>query len=171
MQQQDATVCRALFHVQRRKRPNAYERAAESSCVLKLLKHWKKLKVRNGILYKVRRDRRINRKIIQFVVPESLKHQVLLGFHDAAGHQGPFKDSLSLASERFFWAGMGRDVVAHVKHCQRCILGKTSEPDARAPLENIRTSAPMELVCIDFWTAETSDKKTTDVRVVIDHFS
>ena len=66
---------------------------------------------------------------------------------------------------------MGRDVFTHVKYCQRCILGKTSEPDARAPLENIRTSAPMELVCIDFWTAETSGKKTTEGLIVTDHFS
>uniref|UniRef100_A0AAR2KZM2 Integrase catalytic domain-containing protein n=1 Tax=Pygocentrus nattereri TaxID=42514 RepID=A0AAR2KZM2_PYGNA len=29
----------------------------------------------------------------------------------------------------------------------------------------------MELVCIDFWTAELSDKKTIDVLVVTDHFS
>lgn len=65
---------------------------------------------------------------------------------------------------------MERDVVMHVKHCQRSILGKSPEPNARAPLENIHTSAPMELVCIDFWTAE-SDKKTTDVLVVTDHFS
>ena len=66
---------------------------------------------------------------------------------------------------------MEKDIVRHVKRCQRCILGKTPEPTARAPLEIICTSAPMELVCIDFWTAESSDKKTTDVRVVTYHFS
>ncbi|XP_035984622.1 uncharacterized protein LOC118558239 [Fundulus heteroclitus] len=170
LQQQDATVNRALFYVQRHRKPNAHERAAESSCVLRLLKHWERLKVCNGILYRVKRDHRMNKKIFQVVIPESLKHQVLHGVHDAAGHQGRSR-TLSLASERFFWTGMGKDVVAHVKHCQRCILGKTPEPAASAPLENIRTSAPMELVCIDFWTAESGDKKTTDVLVVTDHFS
>ncbi|KAJ8367497.1 hypothetical protein AAFF_G00317200 [Aldrovandia affinis] len=170
VQQQDAVVSRVLFYVQRHRRPNARERAAESSCVLRLLKHWKKLKVRNGLLYRVKRDRRMDRKIYQFVTPEALKQQVLHGVHDAAGHQGRSR-TLSLASERFFWTGMQRDVVNHVKRCQRCILGKTPEPHARAPLENIRTSAPMELVCIDFWTAELSDKRTIDVLVVTDHFS
>ncbi|KAJ8349066.1 hypothetical protein SKAU_G00276550 [Synaphobranchus kaupii] len=170
LQQQDAVVSRVLFFVQRHRRPNAHERAAEPSCVLRLLKHWKKLKVRNGLLYRVKRDHHMNRKIFQFVTPESLKQQVLHGVHDAAGHQGCSRTHL-LASERFFWTGMQRDVVNHVKHCQRCVLGKTPEPDARAPLDNIRTSAPMELVCIDFWTAELSNKKSADVLVVTDHFS
>jgi len=59
--------------------------------------------MRNGILYRVKRDHRINRKIFQFVLPEFLKRQILHG--------------------------------------------------------------------IDFWTAETGDKKTTDVLIVTDHFS
>lgn len=170
LQQQDTTVSRVLFYVQRHKRPSTRERTTESVCVLKLLRHWTKLKVRDGVLYRVKRDRHMNKKIFQFVIPESLKKQVLHGVHDAAGHQGRSR-TFSLASERFFWTGMEKDVMKHVKHCQRCILGKTPEPDARAPLENIRTSAPMELVCIDFWTAESGDKKSTDVLVVTDHFS
>ncbi|KAK0156133.1 Retrovirus-related Pol polyprotein from transposon 412 [Merluccius polli] len=156
LQQQDAAVSRVLFYVQRHRRPNAHERVTESSCVLRLLRHWEKLKVRSGILYRVKSDRRMNRKIFQFVVPESLKQQVLHCVHDAAGHQGRSR-TLSLASARFFWTGMEKDIVRHVKRCQRCILGKTPEPAAQAPLEIIRTSAPMELV----WTAESSDKKTT----------
>ena len=35
---------------------------------------------------------------------------------------------------------------------------------------NIVTSEPMELVCIDFWTAEQGNK-SVDVLVVTDHFS
>ncbi|KAL2100544.1 hypothetical protein ACEWY4_002305 [Coilia grayii] len=170
LQQQDSVISRVLYFVQRRRRPDARERAAESSCVLRLLKHWKKLRVRDGLLYRVKRDRHLSRKIFQFVIPDALKQQVLHGVNDAAGHQGRAR-TLALASQRFFWTGMQRDVMNHVQRCQRCILAKTPEPDARAPLETIRTSAPMELVCIDFWTAELNDRKTVDVLVVTDHFS
>uniref|UniRef100_A0A3B1J1Z4 Gypsy retrotransposon integrase-like protein 1 n=1 Tax=Astyanax mexicanus TaxID=7994 RepID=A0A3B1J1Z4_ASTMX len=170
LQEQDATVSRVLYYVQRGKKPTRHEKETESTCVTRLLKHWKKLKVRNGILYRVKRHRHLNRKVFQFIIPESLKKQVLHGVHDAAGHQGCAR-TLSLACERFFWTGMNRDVAYYVKHCQRCIVGKTPEPDARAPLKNIRTSEPMELVCIDFWTAELSDRKTVDVLVVTDHFT
>ena len=72
LQQQDAAVSRVLFYVQRHRRPNAHERVTESSCVLRLLRHWEKLKVRSGILYRVKSDRHMNRRIFQFVVPESL---------------------------------------------------------------------------------------------------
>ncbi len=95
LQQQDATINRVLFFVQRHKKPNAHERAAEPSCVLRLLKHWERLKVRSGILYRVRRDRRLSKKIFQVVIAESLKHQVLQGVHDAAGHQGRHQGPLS----------------------------------------------------------------------------
>lgn len=48
---------------------------------------------------------------------------------------------------------------------------KTPEPNNHAPLESICTSELMELVCIDFWTAEQPDKKCVDVLVIADHFS
>ncbi|KAJ8007698.1 hypothetical protein DPEC_G00096870 [Dallia pectoralis] len=48
---------------------------------------------------------------------------------------------------------------------------KFPEPEARAPLESITTSRPLELVCIDFWSAEDSSNKSLDVLVVTDHFT
>lgn len=66
---------------------------------------------------------------------------------------------------------MERDIENHVKNGHRRIVGKTAEPHARAPLENICTSEAMELVCINFWTAEQNDNKSIDVSVVTDHFT
>lgn len=63
---------------------------------------------------------------------------------------------------------MGKDICKNIKHCQRCILAKSPESSARAPLESIRTSMPMEL---DFWTAEDGKKHSVDVLVVTDHFT
>lgn len=51
------------------------------------------------------------------------------------------------------------------------MLAKTPEPSARAPLESIKTTSPMELVCLDFWTAEDRNKRSVDVLVVTDHFT
>lgn len=47
---------------------------------------------------------------------------------------------------------MERDVQSHVKCCVR--VGKTPEPEGLAPLKGIKTTAPLQLVCIHFWTAE-----------------
>lgn len=56
-------------------------------------------------------------------------------------------------------------------NCCRCVAGKTSEPNACAPFASIRTSEPLELVCIDFWSAELREGKSVDVLIVTDHFT
>uniref|UniRef100_A0A3Q3L803 Integrase catalytic domain-containing protein n=1 Tax=Mastacembelus armatus TaxID=205130 RepID=A0A3Q3L803_9TELE len=66
---------------------------------------------------------------------------------------------------------MDSDVRDYVKCCRRCILAKTPDPSARAPLESVRSSAPMQLVCLDFWSAEDSRQRSVDVLVVTDHFT
>ena len=66
---------------------------------------------------------------------------------------------------------MESDIRTYVRCCQRCVHGKTPEPAARAPLESIKSTAPMQLVCIDFWSAEDSKQRSVDVLVVTDHFT
>uniref|UniRef100_A0A8C5PDV3 Integrase catalytic domain-containing protein n=1 Tax=Leptobrachium leishanense TaxID=445787 RepID=A0A8C5PDV3_9ANUR len=66
---------------------------------------------------------------------------------------------------------MEHDIREYVKCCQRCILTKTPEPSARAPLQSIKTTTPMELVCLDFWSAEDNKQRSVDVLVVTDHFT
>lgn len=112
LQEQDDVLGRALFYIQRHRRPTRRERADESRGVMKLLRHWPKLSIRDGMLYKVKKDRQMNMTIHQFVVPDSLKAQVLDGLHDSAGHQGQAR-TLSLARQRFFWIGMERDIISH----------------------------------------------------------
>ncbi len=76
-----------------------------------------------------------------------------------------------LSARGFFWSGMDTEVKKYVSHCKRCVVGKTQEPDARAPLESIRTNSPLELVCIDFWSAEGTHGESVDVLVITDHFT
>ncbi|KAJ0002663.1 hypothetical protein NQD34_007812 [Periophthalmus magnuspinnatus] len=102
--------------------------------------------------------------------PDSLKAEVLRGIHDQAGHQAQSR-SLSLTRQRFFWLSLDRDVRNYVRQCQRCVVSKTADPEGRAPLESIVTSRPLELVCIDFWSAEDSRNKSIDVLVITDHFT
>ena len=167
---QDRTLSRVLFYVERGHRPSRREKFKETAQVLRFLKHWEKLVLRSGILYRVSHDQTSKVKRHQYVVPESLKDTVLKGIHESAGHQGQSR-TLSIVRQRFFWLHMDRDVRDHVRHCQRCIVSKVLEPDGRAPLESIVTSRPLELVCIDFWSAEDSHNKSVDVLVITDHFT
>ena len=87
-QGQDSTISRVLYYIERRRKPSKNERTDESFSVRQLLKYWHRLVIHDGLLCKVRKDQGMNRRLFLFVVPNSLKAQVLNGIHDSAGHQG-----------------------------------------------------------------------------------
>ncbi len=57
-----------------------------------------------------------------------------------------------------------------VRRCKRCICRKTA-PSTAADLVNITSSSPMELVCIDYLSLETSKGGYENILVITDHFS
>ncbi|KAJ8414524.1 hypothetical protein AAFF_G00037260 [Aldrovandia affinis] len=169
-QQGDAVLARVIHYVTRGRRPSRRERVKEPLQVLKTLKQWDKLKMLDGILYRVLKDSLTGKRRYQYVTAAALVKQALQGVHDEAGHQGQYR-TLYLAKQRFFWVEMERDVRDYVKTCKRCVVSKTPEPEGRAPLESIKTTSPLEIVCIDFWSAEVPNGKNVDVLVVTDHFT
>lgn len=169
-QSEDPVLARVLSYISRGRRPSRRERTKDSLKILKTLKQWERLKMLDGVLYRVCKDQLTGKKRWQYVVPASLTQQVLQGVHDNAGHQGQAR-TLHLTRERFFWVGMERDVREYVRSCKRCVVSKTPEPEARAPLESVRTTRPLELVCIDFWSAEDCRGGSVDVLVITDHFT
>ena len=169
-QEEDQVIRSVLQFVLGGRPPPRRERSKLAPNAQILCKQWHRLKVLDGVLYRVAKDPSTREKRFQLVLPASLKAKALTGVHDLAGHQGQAR-TVTLARQRFFWPQMEKDIKDYVKCCQRCILAKTPEPSARAPLESIRTSAPMELVCIDFWSAEDSKQRSVDVLVITDHFT
>lgn len=157
------------MYADRGRRPSRRERPNEPPMVIRYLKHWEKFTTSGGILYRLSKDQITHKKCHQFVATDSLKADVLKGIHESVGHQGQFR-SLAIACQRFFWPQIDRDVKEYVRQCPRCVIGKYPDPEGRAPIESIKTSAPLEIVCIDFWTAENSNK-SGDVQVVTDHFT
>lgn len=85
------------------------------------------------------------------------------------GHLG-IERTLELTRSRFYWPKMAADVERKVKTCERCVRRKT-QPDKAAPLVNIKTTRPMELVCMDFLSLEPDSHNTKDILVITDHFT
>ena len=54
--------------------------------------------------------------------------------------------------------------------CDRCIRRKTKIGN-RAKLVNIESTAPMEIVCIDFLSLEASKGGVENILVITDHFT
>ena len=69
------------------------------------------------------------------------------------------------------WPGMSNDVVEWIAQCQRCTCAKAPSLPQCAPLENIITSQPMEMVGSDFFTLEDGRGGAANVLVMTDHFT
>ncbi len=132
-----------------------------------MLKEWKRLELRNGLLYRTRRSE--DDTTYQFVAPELLRSSILTCLHDDMGHMG-LERTLDLVRSRFYWPKMATDVEKKIKSCGRCVRRKTP-PEKAAPLVNIQTTRPMELVCMDFLSLEPDSRNTKNILVITDHFT
>ena len=126
-----------------------------------------KLQMIDGVLYRVITVD--GEQIQQLVLPEACTQNVLTALHDDMGHQGRDK-TLSLVRDRFVWYGMNRDVEEWIRQCNRCVRRK-SPTNERAPLVNIETSQPLELVCMDYLSLERSKGGFENILVITDHFT
>ena len=120
------------------------------------------------MLYRQRQD--FNGSIVlQLVLPKRYQSETLNSVHDQMGHMGRER-TLDLLIERFYWTNISKDVAEYISRCDRCLRRK-SLTNQKAPLVNITTSYPMELVSIDYLTLETSKGGFENILVVMDHFT
>ncbi len=168
-QRDDPVVGPVLHHRSRNAKPNRSDRVKGGAPVCSLLKEWKKLAVRDGILYRQVQDGQKG-PVEQLVLPVELQKLAKTALHDDSGHLG-FDRTFALMRERFYWPKMFHDIKTWCEQCERCCLRKTPTAGLRAPLVSIHTSAPLELVCMDFLTLERSKGGIENVLVVTDHFS
>ena len=87
------------------------------------------------------------------VVPGAHCIAALNGCHWDAGHQG-HDYTLSLLWEHFWWLGMTDHIQKSLKTCSHCLhhKGKSST----APLHPIVSTAPMDLLHVDFTSINTT---------------
>lgn len=65
---------------------------------------------------------------------------------------------------------MRRDITTWIEECDRCLKFKTPD-NQRAELVSIKTSYPLELVCMDYLTLEPCKGGIQNNLVITDHFS
>ena len=144
------------------------DRQKESPAVLRLLSFYPSLIVEEGVLYKV--SHAGDDVVKRIVVPVHRRQSVLEKSHNDLGHLGRDK-TLSVAKDRYFWPGLTKDIEEFIKTCPRCLRAKAPHLPERAPLCNIVTTHPLELVCMDFLSLETSRGGYKHVLVITDHFT
>lgn len=129
-----------------------------------LKKEKKKLFIDNGLIY------RKTAAGSQLLLPKIFHALVFKELHEEMGHLGAER-TLTLIRERFFWPHMQRDVDHYVTKVCSCLKRKRPNKPTRAPLTNIVTTYPFELVAIDFLHLEPSKGGYEYVLVVMDHFT
>ena len=136
-----------------------------------LVKERSRLSMKGNLLYRRRTtgDVLSPQEVIQLVIPAKSRKCILEYVHDKAGHFGRER-SIALLRSRCFWPGMYADVKQHIQYCARCLRRKHPVNQV-APLENLSSTQPMELVCINYLTLETSKGGFENILVVTDHFT
>ena len=163
----DPVIARVKALLQQPEKPSSKDIAKEQTDVKKYLRDWNKLALKHGVLY---RTATIHGQVYdQLVVPAAIKDIILKALHDDQGHQGRDRTTW-LVKTRFFWLHMDNDIDNKVRHCDRCIRQKT-RPVPAAELVSISSSAPMDLVCIDYLSLEISKGGYENILVITDHFT
>ena len=146
--------------------PAPLKRDVDPAFDKRYLKEWDKLLISNGVLH--RKVVLNGQDFMQLVLPPVFREDIFTALHDDLGHQGRDR-TMSLIKQRCFWPGMDTYIKNKVASCGRCIRRKTGSD--RAELVSITSTAPMEIVCLDFLSIERSKGGFEKVLVIIDHFS
>ena len=86
------------------------------------------------------------------------------------GHLGSER-VIDLARERFFWPHMKQDITHYVTKVCHCLKSRKPVRNQREPLHPIVTTAPFQMVSIDYLHLETSVGGYQCILVVMDHFT
>uniref|UniRef100_A0A914M129 RNA-directed DNA polymerase n=1 Tax=Meloidogyne incognita TaxID=6306 RepID=A0A914M129_MELIC len=108
---------------------------------------------------------------LHLFVPRKFRQKLIEERHSGvcAGHLSAKKIYMQLA-EKYFWNNMRADCSQAVAKCRICAY--TREPRSNQPgLKTVKTSEPLELVCLDVLEIGRSRAKNRYILVCVDHFS
>ena len=163
-QMEDAVVGPIYKCVAEGRRPSKEEKKSWCRKTQVMLHQFNNLSLENGLLVRTRKKRK------QLVLPEYYHRLVLTELHNKMGHLGADKVE-ELARHRFYWAYMQDDIEFYIQNECACIADKRPVQAERAPLVPIASSAPFELICIDFLHLDRSKGGFNYVLMVTDHFT
>ena len=106
----------------------------------------------------------------QIVLPCQFHGIVYRELHEKMGHLGSDR-VIDLAKQRFYWPGMVKDIKTFITQKCKCLMDKKPNLEERAPLVNIESTEPFEIISIDFLHLDKCKGGFEYLLVVVDHFS
>ena len=164
-QENDPTIGPIMKFVESGVCPSKAERKQLDRRQKSLLNQWKCLQLNgDGVMIRKTKHR------TQLVLPEKYKQIVYTELHEKMGHLGAERVT-QLAQERFYWPLLSDDIKHYVQNVCQCLKRRKPIREQRAPLVNIHSSEPFDLVSVDFMHLDRSKGGYEYLMVVTDHFS
>ena len=163
-QKKDPAISRVVSCIQRGKHPNRTARAKDHPASVALLRDWVHLHIEDGLLLRKKGSR------TQVILPSCLRPRAYRELHDNMGHIGAGR-TLDLARERFYWPHMQRDIEHYCMEVCPCLKDRKPARHTREPLGTITTTAPFEVISIDFLHLERSKGGFEYILVIVDNFT
>lgn len=164
-QQEDVNIAKVLTYKQLNRRPSRRQVRREDPLTRSILREWTKLEIDNdGLL-----QRRV-KSCLQLVLPLKLRSLVYRELHQEMGHLGADR-VYHLARERFYWPNMERDITHFVTKVCPCLKQRRPNIPTRAPMQHLSSTAPFDLISIDFLHLEKSSGGFEYILVIVDHFT
>ena len=166
LQQLDPSIAEFLIFSKRGEPPTYDERKMVSPEVLEMVRQWKRIRERDGVLYRLVYPPNAGAGVLQLLLPQSLQIEVLRALRNDQGRQG-CERTLSLVRQRCYWPHLQ----STVEKCSRCAVAKAVVPKIRTFSGTLLASQPLEIVAIDFTVLERASDGRENVLVVTDVFS
>lgn len=78
---------------------------------------------------------------------------------------------VGLVRTHFYWPHMYQDIANFVKYRCRCVKQRKPNTVTRTPMSSISTSAPCELISLDFLHVDKSKGEDEHVLLIVYHFT
>ena len=169
-QRRDDTLSQVIHWLEAGKKP-AHSSASDE--VRRWLRQWSRLRLLEGVLFRVYRRRAGDPESLQVAIPPQLVGGVLTSLHagPCGGHFGPEK-LMKQTQLRFYWPGMQVDIEEFCGKCDRCAGRNAPNPQPRAPMGELHASEPWEMMSIDFLTdLPLTDRGNKHLLICCDHFT
>ena len=128
--------------------------------------------VKEGVVYRRWLNAETLESRLQILVPTKLRPEVLIEYHDMAGHAG-VRRTYEQLHRRFYWHGMKRDVQDWVASCVSC--SEKNRPVGRgrgASLQSSWAGYPFERIAMDLIPGlPETQNGNKHILVVVDYFS
>ena len=164
-QEEDPCISKVLSFIKDNKRPTRNQRKGLDRETTYILHQWNRLIVtEDGILLR----ELMNHK--QIVLPKKLRQLVYTELHEKMGHLSTERVVL-LARERFYWPNLEQDIHLYITQSCGCLKNKRPHNQVQAPLQELSSSSPGELVGIDLVHLEKAVGGYEYILTITDHFT